>query len=155
MRIRMLTALVLFLAVLPFWRPAPAVAATGDLTGNLAASGGFSLVVWGGGSTVQLAGAASARGCTLTAAWVTAGGGFTGYVFGAPTLGNNAFAALFPSSIPANTAILAVCRGAQTVTAPAAPAANVDVQLSQLIFVGLNGERTSRGLPALTESSIL
>lgn len=98
-----------------------------------------------------LASAASTQGCALAAARSTNNGQFTGYVFGAPTIVNNAFVALYPGTIPANTPLILVCR---STTATAATGDRFDRDLSQGIFDGLNHERTSRGLPSLTESAV-
>lgn len=131
----------------------PAHAQTpGAIAGSLPRGGGITLAVWGGGAVDALATAASSQGCTLAAAWSTSNGQFTGYVFGAPAIVNGAWGALYPGAIPANTPLILVCRGAAPPPAAGDP---FDAALSRGIFDGLNQERTARGLPALTESSIL
>lgn len=88
-----------------------ALAATGDISGPVPSTG-FGLVVWGGGPIEALVSAAAARGCPLASIWVTAGGstsGFVGYVSGAPAFVNAPFSALFPTGVPANTAMIIVC----------------------------------------------
>jgi uncharacterized protein YkwD len=158
-RLHMLSArlsLVMFMVALLLsgLRSSQAMAASNVITGDLPTSGGIALVVWSGGTPADLQAAAGTRGCTLMAAWVT-NGNLVGYVFGAPSIVNASFLQVYPSSIPANTAVLAVCRGAQPAPLPATSSSDVDIQLAQLIFQGLNSERTSHGLPALVESPIL
>jgi hypothetical protein len=103
----------------PIAGPAPttaptAVAATppntSTLTGSLPSAGGFGLAVWGGGSIDRMPPAAAARGCTLRAVWVTSDGDFVGYVYGAPSVVNARWLALYPdNSLVANTAVIVVC----------------------------------------------
>ena len=89
---------------------AVAQAGSGEISGNVPASGGFGLVVWGGGATVQLQAAADARGCALRSAWVTVEGDFVGYVYGAPDFVNAGFRARFQGlAIPAGTPLILVC----------------------------------------------
>jgi hypothetical protein len=97
-----------------------AAQSAGRITGAVPASGGFALVVWGGGTADALRGAAQADGCTLRSVFVTdTRGEFTGYVYGAPAVVNAAFIALFPGlDLPASTALIVVCASA----APPAPA---------------------------------
>jgi uncharacterized protein YkwD len=156
---RTLAALVLAIVVLVaqggFFTPAHAQTPTGTIAGALPRAGGIAVAVWSGGAVDELASAASAQGCTLAAAWSTSNGQFTGYVFGAPAVVNTAFGALYPGTIPPSTALILVCRGAATTTVSTATGDSFDRDLARGIFDGLNRERTSRGLPALTESAIL
>jgi glucose/arabinose dehydrogenase len=106
--------------------PAGAQSAPGQISGTFPASGGFALVVWGGGTADALRGAAEEQGCTLRSAFVTdARGEFTGYVFGAPAVVNAAFVALFPGlTLPANTPLIVVCASAAPPT-PAGPPSSI------------------------------
>lgn len=156
--LRSVAALVVALAVLAaqgdLVTPARAQTPGGTIVGSLPKGGGITLAVWSGGAVDALASAASTQGCSLAAAWSSNNGTFTGYVYGAPSVVNNAFVALYPGSIPANTPLMLVCKGATT-TVTTATGDSFDRDLARGIFAGLNEERTSRGMPALTESAIL
>ena len=92
---------------------------TPTLNGNLPSAGGFGLAVWGGGPIDRIPPLTAARGCTLRAVWVTSGGDFVGYVYGAPSVVNARWVSLYPdNSLVANTAIIVVCASASTGPAP-------------------------------------
>lgn len=85
--------------------------ATGRITaGGVPTSGGFGLIVFGGGTGAQLL---AASGCPAASAafWVAEGGDFVTYVPGS-TIGavNAAWEARFPGGIPAGTALMGRCR---------------------------------------------
>ncbi|RLT34722.1 MAG: CAP domain-containing protein [Chloroflexi bacterium] len=152
-----LTLLAAFLVAVPRPAPAEAQAPPSALSGVLPAGGGVGLGVWNGGSLTQLRDAADAKGCALDAAWVTPGGRFVGYVFGAPPVVNAAFLAEYPGPIGAGTPMILVCRVPQPAT-PAVvglPGDPADRALERLIYDGLNAERTTRGLSRLAGSGIL
>ena len=95
---------------------------TPTLTGSLPSGGGFSLAVWGGGPIDRIPPITAARGCTLRAVWVTSGGDFVGYVYGAPSVVNAGWNALYPdNSLAANTAVIVVCASAGTAPPPSTP----------------------------------
>ncbi len=158
MRLRLL-ALLLTLATLMFAKAEVATAAPGILTGSLPGGGGIGLAVWGGGTPATLADAANSQGCTALAVWVARSNGeLVGYVFGAPGAVNTGFLGQYPGSLPADIAVIVICKGpAPVATAAPQPQQTQDVntQLSRLIVDGLNRERTSRGLAALRDSAIL
>jgi hypothetical protein len=86
---------------------------TPALTGSLPSGGGFSLAVWSGGPIDRMPPVTAQRGCTLRAVWVTSGGDFVGYVYGAPNIVNAGWNVLYPdNSLPANTAVIVVCAAA-------------------------------------------
>lgn len=94
---------------------------TPTLNGALPAAGGFGLAVWGGGPIDRIPPLTAARGCTLRAVWVTSGGDFVGYVYGAPSVVNARWVALYQdNSLVANTAIIVVCASASSGPAPTA-----------------------------------
>lgn len=74
---------------------------TGGFTGSIAPAG-VSLVVYGGGTTAQLAADAAAQGIKTIS--VTVGGSFQVYVVGAPAFVN----ANFPATLAANTPVIVV-----------------------------------------------
>ena len=86
------------------------------LAGTLPAGGGFGLVLWGGGTAQGVANAAAVDGCNLRSVWATRpGGGFVGYIYGAPDFVNAAWLGLFPGGrIPAGTPLLAQCSDASS-----------------------------------------
>ena len=95
---------------------------TPALTGSLPSGGGFSLAVWSGGPIDRMPPVTAQRGCTLRAVWVTSGGDFVGYVYGAPNIVNVAWNALHPdNSLPANTAVVVVCAAAGSTPPPSSP----------------------------------
>jgi hypothetical protein len=84
---------------------------TGTISsGSVPASGGFGLIVFGGGTATQLV---TASGCPAATAafWATSAGAFVTYIPGTTIAAvNAAFLALFPSgNIPANTALVGKC----------------------------------------------
>lgn len=87
-------------------------AAGGTLAGNLPTSGGIALATWGGGSVDNLATAAAAKSCTLSAVWVLDASTFVGNVPGAPSVVNATWNTRFPGGPPSGVVIL-VCRGPQ------------------------------------------
>lgn len=126
-RARILAVSLIFLLALVAIavRPGGAAAASGEISGSLPTTGGIGLAVWGGGSVDVFQTAASARGCSVSAAWVTSASstsGFIGYVRGAPAVVNADFNAAFPSGIPATTVLIVLC-GAGTPSAAATAAA--------------------------------
>jgi hypothetical protein len=89
--------------------PAGAEAQTGTITsGNVPQTGGYGIIVFGGGSSEQLVGAS---GCPRETAvfWATSGGEFIPFI-PATTVSsvNSEWDALFPDGIPANTGIIGV-----------------------------------------------
>lgn len=115
----------------------------GAIQGNVPAGGGFGLVVWGGGGTDSLRTAATARGCTLASAFVTSGGDFVGFVFGAPEFVNRPFVGLFAGgNITAGTPMIIVCRAAQS-------QAERNRELAVAVAEGVNRARQAQNLPAL------
>jgi hypothetical protein len=89
---------------------APAGGSGAIVSGSIPKTGGFGLIVWGGGNVSALV---TATGCpqATMALWATIAGEFVVYVPGT-TIGavNAAFMAAFPGgAIPANTALLGKC----------------------------------------------
>lgn len=83
---------------------------SGTISGTIPRSGGFGLVVFGGGTIEQLV---AATGCPAAsmAMWATVNGAFVGYIPGtAIAAPNAAFVAAFPGrAIPAGTAFVGKC----------------------------------------------
>lgn len=102
--------------------PGPTVAPTPLPVPTLSGSvppGGIGLAVWGGGPIDRIPPAAAPQGCTLRAIWVTRGGEFVGYIYGAPVIVNGAWNALYPDgSLPPSTALLLVCAASAGTPAP-------------------------------------
>lgn len=95
---------------------------TPTLNGSLPSGGGFSLAVWSGGPIDRIPPITAARGCTLRAVWVTSGGDFVGYVYGAPAVVNAGWSGLYPdNSLAANTAVIVVCAASGGTTPPSTP----------------------------------
>jgi uncharacterized protein YkwD len=153
----LLLALMVAVAALAAREAARAHAqAPGAIAGSLPRAGGFGLVVWSGGSVGELATAAGAQGCTLSAVWTARAGALTGHILGAPAFVNAAFEALFPGgALPAQSALLLVCRAAGTPAAPPPAAQTFEQQLSRAIAAAINRERTSRGFAALGDAPAL
>ncbi len=86
--------------------PAPATAASGELSG-VPAHGAMGLAVWGGGGVSALVGDASGLGCTVQsiAANGSHGGDAVLYLPGAPALVNGAFLAAYPGGELPETAV--------------------------------------------------
>lgn len=89
-----------------------AVSGSATITsGVIPSSGGFGLIVFGGGTSAQLV---TAAGCPLStvAFWASdEAGGYLPYVPGASiSVVNAAWNARFPTGIPANTPLIARCR---------------------------------------------
>jgi uncharacterized protein YraI len=98
---------------------APAALPTPTLTGSLPSGGGFGLAVWSGGPIDRIPPLGAQRGCALRAVWVTQGGDFLGYVFGAPNVVNAPWNAVYPDgSLAPNSAIIVVCAAAGAATPP-------------------------------------
>jgi len=76
---------------------------SGPFTGSIAPSGA-SLVVFGGGTVMDLGDAATAAG--IRSVWLTTGGMLVGYVPGAPSFVNAGFTMAFPNGVPAGPVIL-------------------------------------------------
>ncbi len=78
------------------------------LVGDVPTVAGFGLVVWGGGTVAGIAHAASLRGANLRSVWANSpGGGFAGYIFGAPEFVNSEWSQRFAGGrIPAGTPLL-------------------------------------------------
>lgn len=96
-------------------------AGRGQLSGSLPRGGGFGLAVWGGGTMDDLAVAAAAQGCTLSALWVIDSGAFVGFVWRAPDVVNQPWTSKFPSGPPTG-AVIAVCGGVSAASVPVPPA---------------------------------
>jgi hypothetical protein len=83
----------------------------GRITGGaIPLAGGFGLIVFGGGTSDELL---AASGCARSAAafWTSAGGNFVVWVPGTSVSAvNNEWKALYPSIIPASTALIGKCR---------------------------------------------
>lgn len=91
--------------------PASTGASASIVSGSIPASGGFGLVVFGGGTSAQLV-AASACPAASSAFWAsTADGRFVTYVPGTTVSAvNQAWLALFASGIPSGTPLIGRCR---------------------------------------------
>lgn len=94
--------------------PAPTVVASvasrGRIVSGVVQTQGISLVMFGGGTSAELA---SGAGCGTTSAtfWVTTGGRFVGYIPAALVPQVNAeWNAMFATGIPANTPMIVRCR---------------------------------------------
>ena len=100
----------------------------GELAGELATDGGFSLAVWGGGDADALLDAATAQGCGVRSFWATRpGGGLVGYFPTPIALVNRDFAAAFAgATLPAGTPVIVVC-GSGGTAASAQPVALTEV----------------------------
>jgi hypothetical protein len=102
---------VLMLALVP----GGAQAQTGTIiSGSIPQTGGFGIIVFGGGSNDQLV---SASGCPEETAvfWATSNGEFVTFVPGSDVdIVNDAWNDLFPSGIPANTGLIGRCTDAPT-----------------------------------------
>lgn len=84
--------------------------AAGEISGNVPQSGGFAIVVWGGGTPDALVTAATNLGCAPASVWVTAAGEFIAYIVGAPAFVNEAFVGRYPGGeMPAGTPVIIVC----------------------------------------------
>ena len=72
---------------------------------------GFALVVWGGGTAQGIANSAAVDGCNLRSVWASKpGGGFVGYLYGAPDFVNAAWFQLFPGGrVPAGLPLVINC----------------------------------------------
>lgn len=90
--------------------------ARAGLSGPLPTGGGYSFVVWGGGTLAGLETASRAQGCRPSSVWASQpGGGLVRYVFGAPAIVNAPWVALFADGrIPAGTPLIIACGGAET-----------------------------------------
>jgi D-alanyl-D-alanine carboxypeptidase len=101
--------------------PQPVASTTGSIEGEIPATGGYDLVVWGGGTAEEMGVRAAAEGCRLSAVWATSGdGALLVYIFGALDVVNQAWLTTFPGgAVPAGTGVLLVC-GASTASALAA-----------------------------------
>ncbi len=96
-------------ATCEFTCPCATAATPGGITGTVPTTGGFGLIVFGGGTVQQLL---TATGCpaATTGVWATVGGNFLAYVPGAPAFVNAAFLASFPGgNIAANTPLMIKC----------------------------------------------
>ena len=102
------------------------------LAGSLASSGGIGLAVWGGGTAQGVATVAATSGCNLRSIWASKpGGGFVGFLYGAPDFVNAEWFAQLPGGqIPAGTPLITICNGpnetsqialSSTIAAPALP----------------------------------
>ena len=88
------------------------------LLGNLPSEGGFSLVVWGGGTTAGIVHQAALRGVSLRSVWVLNDAGrWTSYIVDAPRFVNQRWFDHFPGGrIPSPTALFAIVEPAVTTT---------------------------------------
>ena len=120
-----LPVFVALLAALLF--AASAQAQEGELSGELATDGGFSLAVWGGGDAESLLAAASDRGCAARSVWANRpGGGLVGYVPTPIAIVNREFLDTFAGGVLApNTPVIVVC-GAGGTTQSVQPVTPVD-----------------------------
>lgn len=127
----------------------PATAA-GSLQGDVPGKGA-SLVVWGGGTPLELSHAAEQRGCQASTLWATTAGRFTVYIYGAPDEVNRLFGERFPAWImPPSTALVLVC--GESVAPPQSPVLAVpspDRRFADAVFKEINGARTGAGKAAL------
>ncbi|MGE0229111.1 MAG: CAP domain-containing protein [Dehalococcoidia bacterium] len=136
------------IAVVLLATPPPAVAAAGDLVGDIPVHGA-GLVVWGGGTTSDLSHAAEGRGCHADILWITDSGRLAVYVYGAPDVVNAAFAELFPGGmIASSTALVLMCSppvaSAPASDSPAQPS-SFDEQFAAVVFEGVNQARATDG----------
>ncbi len=83
------------------------------ITGEIPQGGGYSLVIWGGGTAEAIAASAEAGGCQLSSVWATSGdGALLVYIYGAPEVVNEAWTSTFvEGDVPEGTAVLIVCGG--------------------------------------------
>jgi hypothetical protein len=102
-------------ALLLLVSPAAAAAEGPALAGDIPANGGRGLAVFAGGPVPALQAAASAEGCSLTAAFASVDGAFVSHVLSAPAFVNARFAAHFPYGIPPGTPLVIVCADKRTV----------------------------------------
>jgi hypothetical protein len=102
-------ALVAALLVLAL-APSQVAAQTGTIvSGSIPQTGGFGIIVFGGGTNEQLV---TASGCPEETAvfWATSNGAFVTFVPGSDvSVVNDAWNALFPSGIPATTGLIGRC----------------------------------------------
>lgn len=90
---------------------APITGSATITSGSIPASGGFGLIVFGGGSNAQLVAAANCPLSTVSF-WTSDGsGGYIAYIPGSSISAvNGAWSTRFPSGIPAGTPLIARCR---------------------------------------------
>jgi hypothetical protein len=109
---------------------------TPTINGFVPSGDGIALVVWAGGPIDRIPPIVAQRGCTLRALWVTQNGVFLGYIYGAPTIVNLGWNAVYPDgSLPPNSAVILVCAAGTAspppastpVTTPAVPVATPGV----------------------------
>jgi uncharacterized protein YkwD len=133
--------------------------------GSLPEPGGTGLVVWGGGSTSELASVVETS-CAPRSAWANrSGGGLVGFIFGAPSAVNSAFLSHYPGgSLPAETPLVVVCADSGQAATSAAPApqtpqpeirvattvgAEIDTVAEAAMLALVNEARASAGLKPL------
>jgi beta-N-acetylhexosaminidase len=122
----------------PRIEPPPAPLAPADapaLAGDLPTSGGFGLVVWIGGPVDDLVGAATDKGCDVSAVWSNnAAGDFISYIPGALDAANAAWYDRFPDgSMSGDSAVVVACRGDDVASM------SLQEKVGQLIFAGIPG----------------
>jgi hypothetical protein len=85
---------------------------SGTITGGTFPTRGVGIFVWGGGTNEQLTAAAVAAGCPAVDAafFATVDGKFITLIPLAPTFVNQPWFARYPQGVPANTALLGVCK---------------------------------------------
>ena len=88
-----------------------AAADEGEIVGSLPDNGGLGLVLWGGGPAADLAAAARAEGCNVSAIHVNdpAGGSLIRYLPTTVRAPNETFLGAFPDGLPASTPVLVTC----------------------------------------------
>jgi D-alanyl-D-alanine carboxypeptidase len=93
------------------------------ITGEIPLAGGYSLVVWDGGTTEEIATSAAAGGCRLSAVWASsAAGELLVYVYDALDVVNQSWMDEFAGrEVPHGTAVLLACGGPAASALTAAP----------------------------------
>lgn len=108
--------------LVPAAAPAPPPpAATGDISGAVSASGGFSLVLWTGGRIETLVSVAGGRGCGVRSVWTIRGGTLIAYIAGAPSFVNEPWEAQMGTGPLPEMPVILACSAGGTATAPAPP----------------------------------
>jgi len=145
-----LVAASVFVAALLITRASLPASAAGSLQGNVA-SKGASLVVWSGGTTLELSQSAEQHGCQASTLWATTGGRFTVYIYGAPDEANRLFGERFPGwAMPPSTALVLICGDlVAPPQSPVLPAPSLDRQFADAVFNEINNVRAGAGKPAL------
>lgn len=99
--------------------PAPPPVAAPTISGPLSTQGGFSLIVWSGGTIDQLISTASDRGCAVVSVWSSVNGSLIGYISGAPSFVNLRWRTeVTAGALPAGTPLVIVCDAAGAAPRP-------------------------------------